>query len=187
MAPTPISALFGISGGKEIRVLRSKRLLIEFSVFWHQTNTHRVSALSHFFVHDVLRFPRGNKVVSYLRAFTTLFVSGVQHLVIDLSAGVSMKDSGAIRFFCTQLVGILIEDVVIASWRKYEGHQSGVGVKGSQNHNTPLWQRTIGIIWVAVFLTWSTPSYLYPLMYRAKMGYADSTVPWSVVIMMEKG
>ncbi|KAF1998510.1 hypothetical protein P154DRAFT_414118, partial [Amniculicola lignicola CBS 123094] len=83
-----------------------------WGVFWHQTNTHRVSALSHFSVHDTLRLPRGNMIVRYLRALTTLYISGVQHLIIDLSAGVGVKESGAIQF-----VGIVIEDTVIAIWK----------------------------------------------------------------------
>ncbi|KAF2825501.1 hypothetical protein CC86DRAFT_419548 [Ophiobolus disseminans] len=85
-----------------------------WGLFWHQTNTRRVAAISHWVVHDVLKLPRGTIVVRYIRALATLLVSGLMHLLIDMASGLSVLESGAIRFFCTQVVGIFVEDAVWA-------------------------------------------------------------------------
>ncbi|ORY10122.1 membrane bound O-acyl transferase family-domain-containing protein [Clohesyomyces aquaticus] len=146
-----------------------------WSVFWHQTNTHRVSSMSHFLIHNALGLQRGKILSRYLRGFTTFLISGVMHLVIDISAGISARDSGAVHFFATHFMVIVMEDTVIALWR-YIFRKAKTEASGP----TTL-QRLLGMGWVIVVLTWSTPIYLTPMMYRAKEGFEDSVVPWSIV------
>ena len=48
-------------------------------------------------------------------AFT---VSGVFHLLSDISQGIPMSESGAMQFFYMQTLGIMIEDAIQAIFKK---------------------------------------------------------------------
>lgn len=92
------------------------------------------------------------------------------HLVDDLASGVSFHDSGAMRFFLVQALGMVLEDCILRAY-----------------HLTPSWMRpsnniarVIGFMWVSAFLTWSVPAYMYPMLWRANQGLNDSTVPFSL-------
>ncbi|OCK82941.1 hypothetical protein K432DRAFT_470169 [Lepidopterella palustris CBS 459.81] len=152
-----------------------------WGIFWHQTNARKLSSISHFLVHDVLHLPRGCMFSRYFRAFVTLLTSGVMHLLIDIAAGIPIQRSGAIRFFCTQFFSIVLEDIAISIYRslfmKGEAKQRAASAK----------EKAVGAAWVALFLTWSTPVYLYPMMWRGALGLEDSTVPWSVAGFLVKG
>ena len=64
--------------------------------------------------------------------------------------------TGAVRFFCTQAIGIMIEDGVQAFHRHFRGSKIS-------NAKVPLWHRIVGFIWLIVFLTWSTPAWMFPM------------------------
>ena len=62
-----------------------------WSVFWHQTNTHRLRATSGYLLHDVLRLPREAKVVRHLRPWVVFLLSALFHVGIDMSSGPSLS------------------------------------------------------------------------------------------------
>jgi hypothetical protein len=73
------------------------------------------------------------------------------HVVVDSGGAVPMAQSGALRFFCTQALGIIAEDGVQELYRRVFGNQkSRVG-------------KAIGYLWVLAFLSWSTPVWVYPV------------------------
>jgi hypothetical protein len=92
------------------------------------------------------------------------------HVMIDFSAGISLQQSGAVQFFVTQAIGMIVEDAVMALWVWYYGTQT----------QTKSWQRVLGYVWVAGFMVWSAPVYLYPMMWRVIMGENDSVIPFSI-------
>lgn len=47
----------------------------------------------------------------YLNHFLNFFISGLLHALVDIACGLPWQESGAIQFFCTQLLGIVLEDV----------------------------------------------------------------------------
>jgi hypothetical protein len=105
----------------------------------------------------------------YTRLLVAFMSSGIMHLVDDLASGVAPHDSGAMRFFMTQAVGLIFEDCIV---RLY--------------HLAPSWMRlpktlakALGFIWVSIFLIWSVPVYMYPMMWRTNQGLQDSTIPFS--------
>jgi hypothetical protein len=69
---------------REIHSLRSF-----WSVFWHQTNTHRLRVTAGYLMHDVLRLPRDAKVARYLRPWVVFLLSALFHVAIDVSSGPS--------------------------------------------------------------------------------------------------
>ncbi|KAL1961854.1 hypothetical protein VTN77DRAFT_978 [Rasamsonia byssochlamydoides] len=149
-----------------------------WSRFWHQTNTHKLSSISNFLVHDVFRLPRGTLVARYARVMAAFAVSAAMHVLIDIAAGISIHNSGALTFFCTQILGIVVEDLGVGAYRYLLGRDG--------TRPPALAEKLVGFAWVGAFLVWSAPVYLYPMMYRANMGLNDSVVPVSLVGLLSK-
>ncbi|KAE8362862.1 membrane bound O-acyl transferase family-domain-containing protein [Aspergillus caelatus] len=132
-----------------------------WSLFWHQANTHKFNSISDF----ILR--------SYARAITIFALSAVMHFLIDISAGIPVRKSGTIPFFCTQAFDIVLED---AAMKMY----SYITVYA--NARLPvLAERVLGFTWVAIFLIWPTPMCVYPMMYRSAAGLNDAIIPFSTI------
>ena len=93
-----------------------------------------------------------------MKIFIAFLLSGISHLIGDYGGGVLWAQSGAIRFFCTQALGIMIEDGAQEVWRRSfgEGEEEGDGEK--------LWKKVLGYFWVAAFLIWSTPAWCFPIV-----------------------
>lgn len=140
------------------------------SIFWHQTNTRKFSSMAHCTTHVLVGLPRGTVTARYLRILVAFLCSGVMHLLCDRASGVSFSDSGAIRFFLTQAVGLILEDCIL-KW--YERSPSYMQLP-------VVLVRMMGFAWVAIFLVWSVPAYMYPMLWRANQGLQDSTIPFSL-------
>ncbi|KAL2003549.1 hypothetical protein VTN02DRAFT_3439 [Thermoascus thermophilus] len=143
---------------------------------WHQSFTHRFLSVALFLIHDVCKFPRGTSVARYARFLTVFLISGVVHLLIDTAAGIPLHESGAIQFFCTQVLGILMEELVAGAYCR--------GCTTCGKRLPPLVERLIGYAWVGAFLVWCVPAYMYPMLYRSTGGLDDTVVPVSVVTML---
>ncbi|KAI1382459.1 hypothetical protein F4677DRAFT_26512 [Hypoxylon crocopeplum] len=77
----------------------------------------------------------------------------------DVSQGIPLQESGAMKFFVMQSFGIMFEDSLLWILKHFSGQQS-------LKHNSIL--RMIGYVWVAAWLVWSSPAWLYPTMRRSK-------------------
>lgn len=55
----------------------------------------------------------------YLNHFLNFFISGLLHALVDVACGLPWHESGAIQFFCTQLLGIVLEDFVWNTYRHF--------------------------------------------------------------------
>jgi hypothetical protein len=125
--------------------------------------------MAHYTTHVLLGLARGTTMARYTRILIAFTSSGIMHLVADVAAGVSLHDSGAMRFFMTQALGLMLEDCAV---RLYYHAPSSMRLSSHL-------ARLLGFVWVSVFLTWSVPAYLYPMMWRANQGLQDSTIPFS--------
>jgi hypothetical protein len=104
-----------------------------------------------FITHTILRIPSATIFARYSKILLAFSVSGAMHVVADSGGAVPMAQSGALRFFCTQALGIIVEDGVQELYRRVFGNQkSRVG-------------KAIGYLWVLAFLSWSTPVWVYPV------------------------
>lgn len=99
------------------------------------------------------------------------------HHLIDLSIDLSMSTSGAVTFFCTQALGVLLEDLVCNVYRSIKGV--------SRDQPVTRGQKFVGYIWVGAFLAWSLPAYVYPMLYRGNLGLDDSVTPVSIVRILK--
>ena len=75
----------------------------------------------------------------------------------DVGWGVMPSQSGALRFFCTQSLGIMIEDVVQEVNRRIRGQRN-------VSKSEAFWKEAVGYVWVLLFLSWSTAAWQYPAM-----------------------
>jgi Membrane bound O-acyl transferase family len=133
------------------------------------------SSLANFLVHDILRLTDYRSVAWYSKLITTFFVSGLLHMVADLALGMSLSETGSVRFFCTQALGIALEYGVQAIYRSVRG------VNSTMRAEPRAWAKTFGYIWVVAFLAWSTPVWVYPAI-RTNQGEAkDRLLPFSVL------
>ncbi|KAJ5356954.1 hypothetical protein N7517_011563 [Penicillium concentricum] len=117
--------------------------------FWHQMLRLPLTSTSNFLARDVLGLPRSSFVERYANVFIVFFFSGLVHVVIDSLRNVSIKDLGTMSFFLSFVVGYIIEDGVIALWKR---------TWESQNNSSPArWQRALGFCWVITWLGVTSP------------------------------
>ncbi|PYH91331.1 hypothetical protein BO71DRAFT_53019 [Aspergillus ellipticus CBS 707.79] len=116
---------------------------------WHQT-LRQVLTTNADFLASVLRIsPSWRRYFRLVFAFT---VSGVVHLLMDVGFGVSIEKSGALLFFVLQVLGIVLETVVVV-------------VSAPVRDRMPLWMRRgVGYAWVAAFMVWTAPVWINPIL-----------------------
>ena len=96
-------------------------------------------------------------------------MSGLQHVVTDMAAGMSFAMSGSIQFFVTHFFGMLVEDTVQKVWLR-------VGGRPSTRATTIL-----GFVWVILFQLWSTPVWLYPMLLNRKGLESERLLPLNIM------
>jgi hypothetical protein len=95
------------------------------------------------------------------------FLSGLVHYFIAIATGIPPGQTGALKFFVMQGLGIMFEDAVQALYRR---HRSG---------KPEFWTRIAGYIWVSLFLIWTTPCWIYPVV-RSNVPERDIIPPWKL-------
>ena len=144
------------------------------SLTWHQLNRRIVSDPTNFILYKLLKLPHGNLVSRYSALTLHFFISGILHAAIDIASGIPWRSSGAVRFFCTQVLGIMLEEIAQAIYFSAFGR--------FQLPSSPaLWSRCLGYVWLVIFLSWSVPTWLYPMLYRTRSGMQDSVLPFSLI------
>lgn len=134
--------------------------------------------MSSFIIQRVLGISRGTQLSRYARLVTIFAISALMHVLVDVAAGMPVSSSGAIRFFLTQAFGILVEDIVVSI---YCGFLARGRPRPSYYY---LLEKGVGFMWVGVFMVWSSPAYVYPLMYRVNTGREDSVIPFSIMKLL---
>jgi hypothetical protein len=88
------------------------------------------------------------------------------------------QESGALRFFLIQPLGIVIEDVVRALYQAVSPRPGGRDDLGGPT----VAEWCVGALWVGLWMTWTAPAYLFPVL--AKTGSDGGTagvVPVSII------
>jgi hypothetical protein len=97
---------------------------------------------------------------------------------MDMSIGLRIYTSGGLSFFCTQILGIVVEDAVMKVYSTLTG--------AKRSHSPPrpsTVQQAIGFAWVCGFLVWTLPAYMYPLLSLNCDEGNHAIVPVSVIGM----
>ena len=147
------------------------------SVFWHQHTRQKFNSPATFITNTVLGLKSGTVLARYTNMLLTFMISGLVHRITDVAAGIPWRSSGAYTFFCTQALGIILEDSVQASYRY---------ICGTKRTSGPpqRWIRMVGYVWVLAFLVWSTPAWFYPLLRTITREPRYSPLPFSLVSLL---
>ena len=73
------------------------------------------------------------------------FISGLTHALTDVAEGYSWQQQGSVQYFCTQVVGIMLEDGVQAIYNAIRG------TRRNARHQPERWTRLVGYVWVLAF------------------------------------
>ncbi|KAL5356564.1 membrane bound O-acyl transferase family-domain-containing protein [Aspergillus floccosus] len=142
-----------------------------WSQAWHQSNTHKFKTISHYIAHDLLHLPGGTLKARYAKN-VIVFLAGLMHIALDMAADIPVYQSGGLAFFCGQMVGIPLEDLVIRVYLR---------VTETIGRRLPwMVERLVGYTWVVALLVWSSPAYLYPKIVKSRgLSNNDSVLPVS--------
>lgn len=148
------------------------------SLFWHQNNRQMVSQLTDFLLHRIMHLSRRTWLMRFVNLSLNFFISGLLHVVVDMASGLSWHESGALQFFCTQVIGIALEEGVQMIYHRFSVRADHLGQSSSAAFQSTV---LVGYIWVVMFLTWSFPIWIYPTLNRMRGGPADSMLPFSIL------
>lgn len=129
---------------------------------------------ANFITSDMLKLPKGSLLARYLNIFLIFGLSGVLHSIAGISSKMPLTEYGVLRFFCTQTLGIIIEDGFQALFNRFGG-------MNSTGRPTSTLTRCVGYSWVYVFLIWTTPSWLYPQASRPTVPGSRDILPYSIL------
>lgn len=87
--------------------------------------------------------------------------------------GIPAAESGALAFFSIQLLGIIVEDLFKFAMKslieRYQLPKAG--------------NRFLGALWVSLWMTWTAPWYLYPML--GKGNGDDGVIPISIILYIK--
>lgn len=127
---------------------------------------------SHYITTNILHLEKHSLLGKYVYAMLVFQLSGIVHIVGDVAAGVSVRDSGVMQWFSIQALGFIIEDTFIALYRKI------TGTKARPDSKIPTWQKIFGFIWVCAWMVWTMPVWTYPI---SKESDGKGVLPFSFV------
>lgn len=114
--------------------------------YWHQANRFPFQGASNYICKELLGLR--SLVQRYTNILCVFAVSGVFHVLTDRAERIPYEQSRAMRFFCAQAVGIMVEDGAQELWRRWHGY-AGDGVQKA----IPTWAKLVGYIWTWTFLS----------------------------------
>ncbi|KAB5522925.1 membrane bound O-acyl transferase family-domain-containing protein [Coniochaeta sp. 2T2.1] len=143
--------------------------------FWHQMLRDPLSSPAKA-IARVLHLPDTGIVQRYTKTAIIFSLSGLAHQFHDATVGVPFTESGAIKFFAVQTVGIILEDTVQTVW------DWGFEREKSQNKTgSARWKKVVGVIWLWAWFAWSVPVWVYPAIYdRTKKEQGPLMGPFSL-------
>ncbi|KAH8429826.1 wax synthase family protein [Aspergillus melleus] len=141
-----------------------------WGISWHQSLRALISSNADMITSSILRIPRSSSWVMYPRLVIAFALSGLFHSGMDVAFGIKWEESGAICFFLVQAVGVLVESAFQHICR------------GWVSRLNPIVRRGLGYVWVCVFLLWTTPVWIIPMV---RSVYADGTPVFSPFLIFK--
>lgn len=121
--------------------------------------------------HNILGL-RPSLLESYVTMGVIFLLSGHFHILLDYCLGMSSwRLSGGVPAFMLMLPGIMLEDGVQWAWRK-------VISNGKKSQGVSWLERTVGYVWVVLWMATVTPVYNFPL--QRIENNPTYPIPWSV-------
>ena len=146
-----------------------------WGIFWHKYQQQKMAKPAAYVTNRILRVPKSTLLSRYTSLFITFLISGYMHALTEIAQDIPWNNSGAVHFFCTQAIAIILEDGAQGIYRRISKPSSKDAVRSLAIY------RWIGYLWTTIFLIWSTPIWIYPSLYENKGEEKDLTVPISIV------
>ncbi|KAF5558266.1 cytochrome p450 3a7 [Fusarium napiforme] len=128
-----------------------------WSTFWHQGLQNNLRGTATWIVKNIFRIKSYSLPSRYLKILLAFALSGLVHVPSDMGSAVPAKDSGAIQFFSTQLIGLMLEDVFGDLFLHLWKYKFTRGLA-----------RIAGYFWVITFLAWSGPVRWFPVILQQR-------------------
>lgn len=125
--------------------------------YWHQSNRFPFQGASNYICKDFLGLK--SLVQRYTNIMLVFTLSGGFHILTDRAEGIPFGRSRAMSFFCSQAVGIMIEDGVQALWRQWHGSSKNVRVA---HREVSMSAKLVGYIWTWTFLSVTAKWFFQP-------------------------
>lgn len=139
--------------------------------FWHQCLRSGLEGPANFLAHEVFRLPQTGVLQRYAKILVCFAISGAMHVAADIGGSLPMEQSGALRFFATQALGFVFEDFAQELHRRAFGRDIAPWIRTAA--------KTVGYVWVLLFLVWSTPIWVYPVTLKTER--ADALLRYSAI------
>ena len=123
--------------------------------FWHHLMRKAFTSHAVFVVSRVLRLPRQSQVSRYLVIVVTFLISAVLHVASSGNYSFRCSVLPQVRFYMSIVAVIIVEDVVIKTYKL--ARSKGVG---KEVESSGLWYFA-GYVWTACFMVWATSKLLY--------------------------
>lgn len=125
--------------------------MINHSNFWHKAIRQKIGSPAYYTTYSLLGLKKGGLAGRYMHILLVFTTSALYHLVVlEYVNGIRWHHTGTMNFFCTQALGILLEDSVQAGFRFLTGHKHS------------RWTAAVGYVWVVLWLYWTSPARDYP-------------------------
>ena len=150
-----------------------------WSKVWHQMFQVPYVAVCGAFVELLLSpLPKGSRLRSkrgalarYLTTLAVFLLSMSAHMIQPLGVtGGAPQFWSSCWYFPMQVAGMMFEEFVSALWAKAVGEKLG-------RWHGPI-ERTVGRLWLLVWMLWTVPPWVYPSLRRGEEG---AMMPYSIV------
>lgn len=133
-----------------------------WSKLWHQYLRSTLEGIADWTVDHLPTLKSHRIAARYSRILIAFLISGIVHVGCDVGARIPLSESGAVSFFCSQALGIMIEDAVQEAYHRLFGSAKG---------NSPQrWVRVVGYLWVSVYMSCTLPLWSFPYLRRHEPG-----------------
>ncbi|KAF1973198.1 hypothetical protein BU23DRAFT_589710 [Bimuria novae-zelandiae CBS 107.79] len=122
---------------------------------------------------DILTLPVPSLLERYTNNFLVFLLSGILHAVSANIMGLSAVESGAIPYFSSFALGMMLEDGVQAFYSKL--HAS----KSDEERKSAIWEKVLGFSWVVFWMSLTSPWYMFPSR-RIVAGEAAWVLPFNL-------
>jgi hypothetical protein len=109
----------------------------------------------------------------YTNNFLVFLLSGILHAVSANIMRLSAVESGAIPYFSSFALGMMLEDGVQAFYNKL--HAS----KSDKERKIAIWEKVLGFSWVVFWMSLTSPWYMFPSR-RIVAGEAAWVLPFNL-------
>ncbi|KAL3478917.1 membrane bound O-acyl transferase family-domain-containing protein [Aspergillus californicus] len=134
---------------------------------WHQLLRRPLTSTATFLTSLLGIHPKSG-IAHWTRVVIAFTASGAIHSIMDIAFGVPLSKTGGFWFFSLQILGVLVE----TGLKRLDGL---IGLSNVLGRNGT---RVLGYLWVCVWLLWTVPVWINPILLSLWAGGTKVMSPW---------